>query len=59
MTGDRQREQPEGRTRRPLRPRQPQSLVALRPSQRRAAERRAALERERAAESWLRRLARR
>jgi hypothetical protein len=59
MTGNRRPEQPEGRTRLPLRPRQPHSLVALRPSQRRAAERRAALERERAAESWLRRLARR
>jgi hypothetical protein len=59
MTGVRQREQPDGRTRRPLRPPQPHSLVALRPSQRRAAERRAALERERAAESWLRKLTRR
>jgi hypothetical protein len=59
MTADRLREQPEGRTRRPHRSHQPQSLTALRSSQRRAAERRAALVRERAAESWLRRLARR
>jgi hypothetical protein len=58
MNADRQREQPEGRTRRPVRPRQPQSMAALRPSQRRAAEHRAALERERAAETWLRRLSR-
>jgi len=58
MIGDRQREQPEGRTRRPLRVRQPQSMAALRPSQRRAAEHRAALERERAAGNWLRRLTR-
>ena len=34
-------------------------LESLRPSQRRAAERRATFDRERAAEHWLRRLARR
>jgi hypothetical protein len=55
MTGERERVQYESR--RPVRPRQPQSLAGLRPSQRRAAEHRATLARERAAEHWLSRLA--
>jgi hypothetical protein len=50
---------PARRTRAPLRIRQPESTAALRPSQRRAAERRAALDREHSVEHWLRRLARR
>jgi hypothetical protein len=47
------------RARAALRVRQPESTAALRPSQRRAEERRAALEREHTVEHWLRRLARR
>ena len=47
------------RAQHPLRVRQPESTAALRPSQRRAQERRAALEREHSVEHWLRRLARR
>jgi hypothetical protein len=47
------------RARAALRVRQPESTSALRPSQRRAQERRAALEREHTVEHWLRRLARR
>jgi len=45
-------------SRRPIRPAQPASTAGLRPSQRRAAEHRASFERSRAAEHWLRRLAR-
>jgi hypothetical protein len=45
------------RARPALRVRQPESTSALRPSQRRAAERRAALDREHSVEHWLRRLA--
>jgi hypothetical protein len=59
MTVDGQRQRTEDRTRRRLRPRQPRSTAGLWPSQRRAAEHRTALARERAAETWLRRLARR
>jgi hypothetical protein len=55
MTGERERVQNESR--RAVRPRQPPSLTGLRPSQRRAAEHRATLARERAAEHWLSRLA--
>jgi hypothetical protein len=44
--------------RRPVQVGQPHSTAALRPSQRRAAERRAVLEREQSVEHWLRRLAR-
>ena len=43
--------------RKPLRVSQPRSTAALRPSQRRAAEHRAAGDREQAVERWLRRLA--
>jgi hypothetical protein len=58
MIGERERVQNERPARRPLRPGQPPSMAALRPSQRRAAEHRATLEHERAVEHWLRRLAR-
>jgi hypothetical protein len=61
MVGEREQVQSDTvrRERRPLRIRQPESTEALRPSQRRAEERRAALEREHTVEHWLRRLARR
>jgi hypothetical protein len=45
--------------RRPIAIGQPSSTAALRPSQRRAAEHRRLVARERAVERWLRRLARR
>ncbi|MGH2969100.1 MAG: hypothetical protein ACRDK0_08540 [Solirubrobacteraceae bacterium] len=44
--------------RRDLRVDQPRSTAGLRPSQRRAADRRALIEREHSVEHWLRRLAR-
>jgi hypothetical protein len=59
MTAPRDHEHVQSRTRKPLRPPQPHSTAGLRPSQRRAEEHRATLQRELAAEHWLRRLARR
>jgi len=44
--------------RRPLRVQQPPATEALRPSQKRAEQRRASLERERSVELWLRRFSR-
>jgi hypothetical protein len=58
MIGERERVQNERPARRPIRPSQPQSMAALRPSQRRAAEHRATRDHERVVEHWLRRLAR-
>ena len=59
MVAQQDHEHVKSRTRKPLRPPQPSATAGLRPSQRRAAEHRATLKRERAAEHWLRRLARR
>jgi hypothetical protein len=53
-----QRAPREGAKRRPLRVRQPESMAALQPSQRRAAEHRADLSRRRSVMDSLRRLAR-
>jgi hypothetical protein len=53
-----QRARSEGAKRRPLRVRQPESMAALWPSQRRAAEHRAALSRRRSITDSLRRFAR-
>ena len=59
MATQRDHDPADSRNRKPLRLPQPHSTAGLRPSQRRAAERRATFDRERAAEHWLRRLARR
>ena len=58
MAVQREQNHAKSQTRKPLRPSQPHSTAGLRPSQRRAAEHRATLQRERAAEHWLNRLTR-